>query len=840
MTDESIYNKYPSKIAIPLMGLDEIDSEEVLHSAMLGLCETFLIYITAILFGEYKQCGNINEEIEAGFYRNNKNLSFGKFQELLRLLSKNFGKTILAEKFIDTKSYPATGKLVLEFDLLKKAINDGADNNFFECTELLRKGKTEPKAGLLKFFDTVIEIRNIKSHPEEKAVSKDRKRKWPLNDEYYEHINPLMKEALLEAIDDFDILKTYKPVLAKSLNEQKGRFEIEIGNKQQEVELTLTEEELGKVTSNMRYLLDHNEKLFIQLYYGTPPSVNKDIAQKIMDSEKAKMMSPHLKDQIKNFLSNDGRIDEMELMVLTLNAKTSNISNEELFLMIEKEVKNDGNIQGTVGTPDKRGDIFIKGKNNDLRMTFNPWWMKYFAMVPNISKDVITKQKEDEKKLLDKIDKLKDEIKKLPITKKIGNLEQQIKKEKINIRKAKEKLYEKKRKKRSARTDETENNYIKDIEAIKTKKTESEQKVKKDFEELKIRVEEKEKITADIKNTIESLKQNLDESSGLNQWGIHKKLWKELDQYVEFMMSITLNKTENKSQEEDEKEWVKTSANWSQGALYHFYWSRIYPAKAPLENIFHVGYAIGNRAKWLPKNNDNIDDSLRAKLRKPVTVMWTSMEDKRYPIIDPSSFLLKKKHEIIMSLIGQYEKELLDLGVNITVTPVEYWDKVLGCVEEEDKFNEFITLKNFIGKKDKYKVHALYSRLWSIDDFYENDQLNMKAVAQYETEMNTLMRIFSNVIVQLNDFALTQGINEEKIKQLEDQFGRYAERLNDEFNKFNKPGSGFKPDKEKKDEWKQLAKNQYNIDEYMFETILQAYRLKSKGGKQATYESEDS
>ena len=48
-----------------------------------------------------------------------------------------------------------------------------------------------------------------------KAGPKDNKRKWPLGEEYYAFINPYMLAALTELVEDFDILSSYKPVIAR-------------------------------------------------------------------------------------------------------------------------------------------------------------------------------------------------------------------------------------------------------------------------------------------------------------------------------------------------------------------------------------------------------------------------------------------------------------------------------------------------------------------------------------------------------------------------------------------------------------------------------------------------
>ena len=112
-----------------------------------------------------------------------------------------------------------------------------------------------------------------------------------MGEEYYAYINPHMHTALSELINDFDILKSYKPILAKMLDDKKnkGTFAMEIGEKEKEVELQLTNEELRFVNSDIRYLIDPDEKLFIKLYYHAIPQLNPKIAKKIIEKNNKKL-----------------------------------------------------------------------------------------------------------------------------------------------------------------------------------------------------------------------------------------------------------------------------------------------------------------------------------------------------------------------------------------------------------------------------------------------------------------------------------------------------------------------------------------------------------------------
>ena len=193
----------------------------------------------------------------------------------------------------------------------------------------------------MDFFDTFIMIRNIYAHPDEKAGPKDNKRKWPLGDDYYEYINPHMNAALSELVEDFEILKSYKPILAKLLDDKnkKGTFLVEQGGKDSELQLELSKEDLNFMNTDLRYLLDPDDNLFVKLYYHAIPQLNPEVAKKIIDREKAKAMEPHMEEMIHNKLIDDEKIDDMEYLVLRDTAKTSSISDERLFQLIDKVKK---------------------------------------------------------------------------------------------------------------------------------------------------------------------------------------------------------------------------------------------------------------------------------------------------------------------------------------------------------------------------------------------------------------------------------------------------------------------------------------------------------------------
>ena len=223
MSNNKQMSTHPAHIYRPYNDYLKSDNHAEMHKCLLDTGESFLTYLVGIMFGEYKRSGEISDKLESEFYKySSRKPSFGVFQSFLRILSNEMNQTILADKFEKGKKYAAVSDFIFHYKLLKEVIDDGLDNGFNEAVESNLKGRTAGQNGLMDFFDTFIQIRNISAHPDGKAgpskdwennnpkpPKKDKEgmkeylgkmkpvlRKWPLGDEYYEFINPHMNAAL--------------------------------------------------------------------------------------------------------------------------------------------------------------------------------------------------------------------------------------------------------------------------------------------------------------------------------------------------------------------------------------------------------------------------------------------------------------------------------------------------------------------------------------------------------------------------------------------------------------------------------------------------------------------
>ena len=840
--------EYPKDIVQPFNEYDKANDEGAMHKSLLDLGESLLTYLVGVMFGEYKRSENVSEKLETEFYKHSsRKPSFGVFLNFMRILSNEMDRTILSDKFEKSKKYESASEFIYEFDLLKKVINEGADDGFSEKMDSFRqKNQVVAQKGLMDFYNTFINIRNIYAHPEDKAGHKDNKRKWPLTSEYYETINSHMHGALSEIVEDFDILKSYKPILAKTLDdkEKKGKFEVEIGTKGSEIEIKLSNEDLRFVSSDVRYLLDPDEKLFIKFYYNNIPQLNPDVAKKIINSEKAKAMEPHMLEMINSKLADDGKIDDMEYLILRDTAKTSSISIEHLFKLIEKK-KNQLEIKASVGTPDNKGDIFVEAKDDDDKFTFNPWWLHYFSMAPKIDKNTVKTEKANEKKLESQIRKLKNSIKILPISKRVDNAKKNLKNKKAqkskqlksinaqiqNIRATRQKAKDPDRKKE----------LLVNIEAIKSKADEKREDFDLQITELLETVEkieiEKTNKTNELNEKILRLSIKLKEYSNFTQWGMHKNLWQEINQYVSHLLDINLNDDvsildEEGNEEEKSPDWVNTQNQWQIGNLAYYYWAKIHRSEAPLGKTWHVGYCLAKKFPFLPKN---IDESLIEASKKPASILWTSEDDKLAAKIDIDGSLAMKKVELNQTLLKEYKSELLEMGTNVRCTPKGIDGVSWSSAEGSDEDQYFMPLEKFLNLQDEFNLVSLYSRLWPVDSFYENGKILTEVISQYEREMVTMLQLFTNVIVQLNDYALEIGINQETIVERNDQFNRLKVIMFKEYEKEFPVGTLFKPSKAQDNKWREYAAQELGLTgkrgDRLYDLISSNFRFGSSARK---------
>lgn len=805
-------HKLPIQLHEPQQKLELSDDNSARHKILLELGEALVIYLVGILFGEYKRSGLTNMDIEARFYAfSRKKPSFGNFIEFYRLLSRIITDGILSAKF-EKNDYPAFSQFDMNWTLLRQIVDQGSDAGFAEKVEERRKGRTPAKKTIQEFFNTLVEVRNIYAHPEDKAGPKDTPRKWPVGDEYFAFINPFMEQALGELIADLDMLTHYRPARPEKIDDVNRSvvFSVEQGGKPDPVTLTVPADQMAGLSSELKYLLDTNDRIYAQLYYHTVPPLNQQVAREVIEREKSKMIEPHLRQMIKDKLADDARIDEMELLVLKDTARSGFISEEKLFAMIDESCAA-LKLEVRAGTPVQPGDVFIQKAEDQAEHRFNPWWLNYLSLVTKVDRKTVSEEKTKQKAFREKIKELEKSKKELPVLRKIE-------KETDTINDL--------RKKRKAAEKELKKAGDADREKLETRLDDVNRQLAEAEAAEKILQETLAEKTAEIDQKISRIQQEFDVMNRYFIWGIHKNLWRELGQYVEALLEKSLNR----NAAESGTRWINDPNAWQIGALSYTYWAQIFPETAPLQNIFHIGMAVANPFKWV---SDYVDPSLKEILKQPVTLMWTSVDDKRMEKIDPDRILISRRQDINTAIVEKYADQLLRMGTVIKAVPIEHRNN------PGDAVDCFIPVQTYLAEKDKFVVGQIYSRLWTIADFITDGELNLSALKQYDREMAWYLQMFANVIGQLNDYALEIGINAEVINQREDQFKRHKEVMFAEFAKLHPAGSEFKAEKTQIDTLRLFARETLGLNDYLFENILSAYRLSLHSKKGKTSDEDD-
>ena len=741
--------------------LDAITDPALRHKKLVDLSETLLIYLVGILFGEYKKAGTPIEEIEAEFYRySSRKPSYGVWQSFLRMLAGHTNESILKVILDKSAQHSSVGYLKTNFEALRQVVNEGLDEDFESSLQAIMKGRTTPLGHLVDYFDTMVVIRNIYAHPEDKA-GKEVKRKWPLNNDYFNQINGSIEQALRDILDLLDLFDRYAPITIDRIDHESKKTQLSRDIEEQDdlLELELDDEELTWVFSNFKYLLGPDKRLFIQ-HYTEIPSINPSVAQKIIEKTKAKERKPILLEMIREKLNDDQRIDQLELLILRDNARSSYISEVELFGLIE-QVRLELNIEATTGSPTSLGTLFVQAKSvEDKRSYFNPEWIKYFSLVNRLDAKIIDKENKENAELLNQIKITQKALKSSPFNKKLEEIDANIKelkaKRKEVLGKLDIRIRDAKSKSKSAKTTEKIALSKELVAALFVQREEKETQYNHKLNEILAKREElMEKAGEKFSEMQELLDHLIDQQRAHyahSVWGMHKGLWSDLNRYVVQLLSENLN-AETESQSDSDPQtgtWVNKPNSWQQGKLSYTYWARIYPNKAPLGKLLHLGLALSNKFPWVPKN---IAKSLQTRMSKPGLILWTSCDDRMMDRLQLTQF--GNENSFYAKIGRDYTEELIKMDVLVKARPLD------ADVDDFDKVDLLIPISEYQAIKTTHFVVQLYSPYWTLQELCPNGTVDHDAIYKMESELLALMQLFVNAIQSANDYALTQGIDEQ-------------------------------------------------------------------------------
>jgi len=357
------------------------------------------------------------------------------------------------------------------------------------------------------------------------------------------------------------------------------------------------------------------------------------------------------------------------------------------------------------------------------------------------------------------------------------------------------------------------------------------------IEELveKIELIEREKVNKvkDIDDKILEKTNELRQFSSSTQWGMHRDLWQEINQYIDSFLDENLNMNISVGDESEDDDstisrWINTPNQWQIGNLSYTYWAKIYKNDAPLGLAYHLGLAIAKKFEWYGKNV--LDESLAESLKKPCAVVWASQDVKSVRKIDIDGQLGKKRGELLSTILVDYENELLDIGANVNCLKKRDINEDVDLIKWQHNDKEyFMPLEVYLKSKDDYELICIHSRIWTLDSFIKHGQVNLESINKYKRDMSIIIPILCNSVTMLNDYALEIGINQETIDERFDQFNRLTKVMFIEYKKLYPLGTPFQPSKEEIMRWRVYAREELGLDsDYLYGMIFDKFRWSSR------------
>ena len=193
--------------------------------------------------------------------------------------------------------------------------------------------------------------------------------------------------------------------------------------------------------------------------------------------------------------------------------------------------------------------------------------------------------------------------------------------------------------------------------------------------------------------------------------------------------------------------------------MSYTYWGKIYPDRAPLGDLFHIGFAISQKYKWTKARKKGL---LFDRINKPSLLIWTSWNDNLADKIDPDNYLLTKFDKLNFELLKREKDLLTRMEANIRDNSGEQGlDGEFKRIDRTGIYSEIQTIPEFfnkIGESSKTHFITLYSKIYNLEDFYGDLGISFEKTLQIEEEIVAFMKLCSNLINQVNDYAIENGV----------------------------------------------------------------------------------
>lgn len=304
--------------------------------------------------------------------------------------------------------------------------------------------------------------------------------------------------------------------------------------------------------------------------------------------------------------------------------------------------------------------------------------------------------------------------------------------------------------------------------------------INKNIEKL---LNEKKQKLQEINDNIQTLTDKDAKDGKYRQWTMHKGLWSDIGTFVNYLVDSNLN-SHSEDTDEESREWEMIPNSWQIGNVAFTYWAKIYPSESSLKHAFHIGFSISRAWKWIGTVQH---PEVKEKINQPCIVMWPSIDVKYAAKIDPDCKLLKEYKRLIRVMMDENLDLLKKVGANVQcirkenskgdTVPLDYY------LDNKNDFDTTIDDPGYSSLESQEKFNLL-SKLWIMDDFIKEGFISHDRITSLEKNLIIYMTLIGNVIKQLNDFALGEGINKEFISGRLDQVSRLGETMYTEFEKY--------------------------------------------------------
>jgi len=302
------------------------------------------------------------------------------------------------------------------------------------------------------------------------------------------------------------------------------------------------------------------------------------------------------------------------------------------------------------------------------------------------------------------------------------------------------------------------------------------------------------------------------DSNPLMRTSIHRSMWKEVDGYLQAMVSENLD-NENMS-------WTVESNQFQIGALSYTYWGQIFPTKAPLGKTCSIGFAISKKFKWdRPERKSQIYE----KFNLPSIILWHSFAQKITADIDPTRSLFKQSLRYEFEVLQRHRDKLIQMGCCLR----DYTKEMLGIEGEKSAKSKVETIEEYFARQESNSNEGfirLYSRPYNILDFMTDGSIDQQKVVGLEREMINFIQLLSVVNIQLNDFGLTKGFNPEEIARKRDECQRIEKTISSEVKEKIEVDANFEAIAYIKRRADELGLNQARLDNLLNKGGWRGYR----------------